>query len=307
MKTFRFWSKASQQVKTPDRDWNIECYGGSDTSVAEALQRAEARVRSVVAAVSAGRPPDRYAYGDRPLREEIVHEFKDQDETVALLTRNSHGALVLNTASVLFADIDYEDDFSQQQSSSNPNGLFGQFMRFISGLLGSDAPERPDNLVVEQRPTEVSQDQLIIDGIREVTERHEGLGLRLYRTANGFRCLVTSGTWDPLAPETTRLLEELGSDPLYVRLCRGQECFRARLSPKPWRCDIFTAPSPFPWQDATAEQDYREWVSMYEQKTAHYSTCAFIGEFGESRIDPAVAPILRLHDEMTCAGDGPIA
>ena len=36
-------------------------------------------MRSVVAAVSAGRPPDRYAYGDRPLREEIVHEFKDQD------------------------------------------------------------------------------------------------------------------------------------------------------------------------------------------------------------------------------------
>jgi hypothetical protein len=50
---------ASQQVKTPDRDWNIECYGGSDTSVAEALQRAEARVRPVVAAVSAGRPPHR--------------------------------------------------------------------------------------------------------------------------------------------------------------------------------------------------------------------------------------------------------
>ena len=110
MKTFRFWSRASELVQTPDREWNIECYGGSDNSIEEALLRAQERVRTVAAAVSQGREPDHYAYSARPLREEIVQELKHQGETVALLTRNAYGALILNTARVLFADIDYKDD-----------------------------------------------------------------------------------------------------------------------------------------------------------------------------------------------------
>ena len=307
MKTFRFWSRASELVQTPDREWNIECYGGSDTSLEEALLRAQERVRAVASAVSQGRDPDHYAYSSRPLREEIVEELQHQGETAALLTRNSYGALILNTARVLFADIDYEDDYDREPHANRPPGFLIQLVQFVARLLGKEAPEWARDTATEQPSAETSQDEQIVNRVRFVTERHAGLGVRLYRTANGFRCLVTSGTWDPLATVTTSLLEQLGSDPLYMTLCRGQECFRARLSPKPWRCEVPPAPSRFPWRNDAAEQEHRRWVAKYERATAGYSTCAFIGAFGESNVDPAVEPILRLHDELACTGEGPIA
>ena len=66
-------------------------------------------------------------------------------------------------------------------------------------------------------------------GFDEVCRLQPGFGFRIYRTRAGFRLLVTSGTFDPSAAETLALLKEFGSDPLYIRLCKAQECFRARL------------------------------------------------------------------------------
>lgn len=41
------------------------------------------------------------------------------------------------------------------------------------------------------------------------------------------------------------LLTDFGSDPLYIRLCRLQESFRARLTPQPWRCRLQSLPVRF--------------------------------------------------------------
>ena len=73
------------------------------------------------------------------------------------------------------------------------------------------------------------------------------MGCRVYRTAGGFRLLVTSDTFDPMSTETIELLKAFGSDPLYIRLCKAQECFRRRLSAKFWRCGADRPPSRFPW------------------------------------------------------------
>ncbi len=54
----------------------------------------------------AAEPPRAYAYGDRPLREEIVRSVAGDGERAAVVTRNSFGCLVLNTAGVLFVDVD---------------------------------------------------------------------------------------------------------------------------------------------------------------------------------------------------------
>ena len=202
-----------------------------------------------------------------PLREEVIEELAHQGETVALLTRNSYGSLILNTASVLFADIDYRDGNGREAyvTGTESPGLFSQLLRFVARILGKEVSADRDDAVADPPSEPPSEDDRIVERVRSVTARHDGLGVRLYRTANGFRCLVTSGTWDPMAAETTRLLEELGSDPLYVTLCRGQECFRARLSPKPWRCEMPTPAIRFPWPDDAAEQEYRQWVAAYER------------------------------------------
>ncbi|PYM18749.1 MAG: hypothetical protein DMD78_26770 [Candidatus Rokuibacteriota bacterium] len=52
--------------------------------------------------------PDPYAYGSRPLREEIV-QYVDGARSAqprAVVTRNSHGVLALNTARTMFLDVD---------------------------------------------------------------------------------------------------------------------------------------------------------------------------------------------------------
>ena len=300
MKTYRYWAKAAERVQSEDHPWNVECYGGSDTSVEEALERAAERARAAAVAISEGHEPQLYAYGERPLREEIVREIELDGDIAAVITRNSYGALILNTANVAFADIDYPaQEFPGGQESPGGQGCLAALFGLLTGSLDQGA--QADEL------DRSDQDEVIVDRVRQLVEQSEGLGVRLYRTSNGFRVLVTSQTWDPLSPETIRLLEDFGSDPLYVTLCRSQQCFRARLTPKPYRCEMENPPGRFPWPDDAAEQAFRRWEQEYEQATQGYSTCVFIGAFGHSDVDPVAELIVRLHDGIACAEDGPIA
>ena len=296
MKVYRYWAKASEPVQSDECPWNVACYGGSDISVEDALERAAERARAAAVAIRDGHEPQLYAYGERPLREEIVREIEFDGDIAAIITRNSYGALVLNTANVAFADIDYP---AQDDPVGQPQGCLAALLGLLTGT-----PEQASQLSQENR---ADQDAVIVDRVRQLVERSEGLGVRLYRTSNGFRVLVTSQTWDPLSSETTRLLEDFGSDPLYVTLCRSQQCFRARLTPKPFRCEMENPPGGFPWPDDSAEQAFRKWEQNYEQKTQGYSACAFIGAFGAPDVEPVVETIVRLHDGIACADDGPIA
>ena len=296
MKVYRYWAKAGESVQSDDFPWNVVCYGGSDISVEAALAQATERARAAAVAIREGHEPQLYAYSERPLREEIIREFEFDGDTAAIITRNAYGALVLNTANVAFADIDYP---AQQYSSGQPQGCLAAILGLFTGSFFESS-----QLSEEDR---ADQDAVIVDRVREMVSRLEGLGVRLYRTSNGFRVLVTSQTWDPVSSETTRLLEDFGSDPMYVTLCRSQQCFRARLTPKPYRCEIENPPGRFPWPDDAAEQAFRLWEQKYQQETEGYSTCMFIGAFGASDLDPEAELVVRLHDGIACAGEGPLA
>jgi hypothetical protein len=99
------------------------------------------------------------------------------------------------------------------------------------------------------------------------------------------------------------MLRAFESDPLYVRLCQAQACFRARLTPKPWRCGMNTPPSRYPWENYDAEFRYREWEQRYERASAQYSVCKLVKQLGPQEIHPDVAPILALHDRLTGVED----
>jgi hypothetical protein len=60
---------------------------------------------------------------------------------------------------------------------------------------------------------------------------------RVYLTAKGLRVVCTSALlpWEKHDWLATRLMKYLGADPDYIRLCGEQKCYRARLTPKPWR------------------------------------------------------------------------
>ena len=64
----------------------------------------------------------RYGYPGRPMREEILREFRAPNGAVhGIVTRNSYGCVVLNTANLMFVDV----DAPEARESSFLAGLFG--------------------------------------------------------------------------------------------------------------------------------------------------------------------------------------
>ena len=74
MKIPKYWAKSIQSVQQPNgRPYLLVIWQWSEASVGEAQRKADDRVRELVAdKVRAGQQLNRYGYGERPLREEIV-------------------------------------------------------------------------------------------------------------------------------------------------------------------------------------------------------------------------------------------
>ena len=222
-----------------------------------------------------------------PFREEVVERFEEGGQTVAVISRNRYGALVLNTPNVLFADVDKPTEKPATQSFSLFKLLFGQ----------SKEPEKAAPTFEER----------LVDSIREECERNTGMGLRLYRTTKGYRIALTTQTIPAREARAKRLLQGLGSDRLYINLCVAQDCYRARLTPKPWRCGSSRPLYGFPFNNLQEENFHREWVAGYDQARQGYATCALIGDFGSAERDPIADQIIQLHDHYVLDGDKPIA
>src|SRR5262249_24553763 len=109
---------------------------------------------------------------------------------------------------------------------------------------------------------------------------NSGHSLRLYETAGGYRLLFTDGRFDPRSPKVESIFQSLSCDPMYRHLCQQQECFRARLSPKPWRCGCDHPPHQFPWRDSAAEDATRRWERDYAEKSMSYSVCRLLEAIG---------------------------
>ena len=277
MKIAKFWAKARAEGTMPDgRSIDVVKWGWSDLSLAEAQTKAADAVRDLFRRVAqTGCWPDKYGYGSpgQPLREELVAEHRDAaGQSLVAVTRNAYGALVLNAASAMFIDID---------SAEAPPAKSGGF---LSGLFGRKAAPAP-------APAEPPELELV----RNWAHTHPDWSLRVYGTKAGLRVLVTHTTMAPESDVAMNTMRELRADPLYVKLCRAQKCFRARLTPKPWRIGIRTRPPAFPQVDQSATR-MAQWRGEYDRRSAGFATCTLLAQFGAGTIHPAIANIVRLHD-----------
>jgi len=272
MRIPKYWAKGKYPTDAPRP---FIAWQWSDTSLQQAQQLADVKAQDIARRFHNGIRLDRYTYDRNPIREEIVRGINNANgNEIGIITRNTYGALVLNAVNAMFIDIDFPDK----------NALASG----IGKLFGSKTP---------------SPDLAYLQKIEQWSQRNPGLGLRVYRTFGGLRCLVTNEIFDPTRDASLALLRQLESDPLYITLCKQQASFRARLTPKPWRCDWRNPPSRFPWDNPRQEQVYRQWENAYNQKSARYTTCRLVKELGRAETHPDVAPILQLHDEMACAVD----
>ena len=162
--------------------------------------------------------------------------------TPAVLTMNVYNSLVLNSPNMFIADIDRGDP------------------RLNLFATVKDEEEILDSLAELSR----------FDAENRLEKPINGASWRLYKTHSGYRLIFTSRPighgemWYAL-----RLLRFLRADPRYIDLCDKQKCFRARLTPKPWRGQEFDS-----------------------------SVCYLIEAVG-NEVHPSIAEQLRLHDELT--------
>jgi hypothetical protein len=279
MRIPRHWAKASYTgTDSQGKQLTRSAWGWSLDGPAQAQEDAASRARKVFDRLINGARPEKYEYADRPLREEIVNTVRQGDKDIAIVTRNRYGALVLNAAAVLFVDVDYPKIRAQ--------GLWDALALVFSRSRR------------EQRQAAVRE--LTLESVRGWSRRNDGHAFRLYRTCAGLRLLFIDRLYEPKSEETRRILVELGSDPLYRTLTLKQECFRARLTPKPWRCRSKRPPNQYPWQDERAEGRYRDWQRRYEQAAAPYRVCALVETCGPVAHHEEITAVLALHDELAC-------
>ena len=282
MKIPKFWARATAE-STPPRGEPVRfsCWRSSDASEVVAHQLALAAARRILDAFLRGKRLDRYEYGCVPLREEVLSQVEGADgRRLAVVTRNGYGAAVLNTERAMFVDIDFPENPADAVKSLF-KGLFGRKQK---------SPEEE-----KEEHARLPVDQFIA--------ANPSWGMRLYRTFAGLRAIVTHDVMDPQSAAALDVLKQLGSDPLYIKLCKAQECFRARLTPKPWRCGCIPSPLRHPITDAKLLVWHERWKEDYEARQAQFATCRLLGSLGNPFVHPDVLRIVELHDFTTRCGE----
>lgn len=290
----RYWycatySLAGQHPTIP----RVTAWGWSSESPQAAEAVAWRRANEAVYKIQSGQQnsaPGNWYYSRTPLRENIVEELDSTPGQAAVITRNRHGVLVLNTESLFIADIDLPESGPTKQGKSLMSRLFGKAPEPVP----TDDPHHP-----------------ALQPVHSFMTANPQVGVRIYRTHSGFRVILTglsgqSGAGVAAGSEQSRmLLEQLRSDPLYVELSMAHRSYRARLGPKPWRCGMHAAPRPRvphdqPVDSAAFACDPR-WIARYDQNAAGFATCRLIESVGP-QAPPHEQRVVEVHDRMTQVG-----
>ena len=196
----------------------------------------------------------------------ICEELLETVDEYNIITRNRYGAAVLNSENHTILDID-----------PLPCTI-GQW--FLS-LFGKKRPEPKAEILA------------MLDNLLAGSE-FKGIGVRVYETAKGIRVILSVTLFPAYSYAAQKVMYSFQVDKLYATLCAKQNCYRARLTPKPARMNMKTALKfKFPYDNATAE-DRKAWLAEYEKKSEDFATCHLIRKYGED----FMTSIIELHDKV---------
>ena len=282
MKIPPFWIK--EKVRRQDGSvWKLR--GISFESMSDARERLDERrrLREAFAGAPAASEQDVEEYRAKLRALDELHEGEyavltlepvlEQLDENNIVTRNRYGVKVLNSTSVCFVDVD-----------EYPLSL-GDSLRALFGR-------------------KTSPEEKLIEKLRSLCAADESLGVRLYRTHQGWRVMMSGRGIAPDSERMNELFAALHADSLYASLCKRQKCWRARLTPKPYRVGVTGYPAPMDSESASAPK-ILEWLQRYESACAGKAVCRLVESMGRK----ITGNVVELHDAETAAGvqDAPLA
>lgn len=261
----RFWIKRSVTLPCGNGVQTTTVYGHSNLSEEDAVRHADELLMTLKSNLAGGRRSEWSYENGRPIREEIIKTFSDAN----IVTRNRYGAEVLNSTELMFLDVD----------RLTPPKTLWQWLRKVR----------------------FSEGQLMdytLEQIRAVAEQHPVFSkhpIRVYRTRMGYRLLLPESPSTPGEDACHALLEAISCDPLYNRCCKVQVCFRARLTPKPYRIKLQARK--FQWPEP-ASAIRSAWIEEYVKRSSEYAVCHYMTTWNGKSKPHA---IVDFHDEKTGA------
>ena len=79
-------------------------------------------------------------------------------------------------------------------------------------------------------------------------------------------------------------------------MCKNQNCFRARISPKPWRIGLEALRSGV-WPVKEQSMHARNvWVDEYQTRAEEYASCKFVEQLGSPLTHPTAKHVQSIHD-----------
>jgi hypothetical protein len=313
----RYWSEARRQNRSHSRQVTVRRWGWSDESQEAADSMAAARADEALARALADpktlRREPKVPYNGAegvPIREEIVARHGS-----AVVTRNSYGARCLNTPEVLFADVDFS-------LAPGCRAIFAAFVTIlaiglslmltlelhyqrviafvaslVAALVLAIPAARAAFRVIHGGPERMMK--AAIARVQSFVDSHPRWNVRVYETPAGLRLVATQAPFEPRSAEVAEFFRAMRVDPVYQRMCIRQNCFRARLSAKPWRCGVESHVRPRGvWPVAAELMPVRSaWVEAYEERAAEFAACRFVESFGSGIVHPDVGTVVKFHDD----------
>ncbi|HNY29508.1 MAG TPA: hypothetical protein PKO15_01350 [Fibrobacteria bacterium] len=260
MKTYRHWIQARRRITIGKETKEVPILAGSDVSKADAEKSADHLARIIQERIDHRRKPQDY----EPVIKEWVEETLDEKNIV---TVNRYGALVLNTMQYTILDLD---------------DIPFEFMDLFGRTKGRD------------------RKSLILERFKKRLAKQNPFGpdLRIYETTKGLRIIAK----EYLTPRTKSFQKSMARfhvDSIYAWLCMKQDCYRARLTPKPYRIHqpAIRIRSPL---DCETEA-YRDWKKGYASKSKSFRVARLLESAGaDFSSDPAIA----FHDRICNCGSG---
>lgn len=282
----------------------------AETRADEALQR-------IVAGEALERRERKVAYNGAegvPIREEVLARHGE-----VVVTRNAYGAHCLNSPNALFADVDFSPErgikpalfaFAALAVASLVIGMTLRSWGTTFGLLfASFVAAAPIARLIDRLAVLAGggTERIARERITRFISSNPAWNLRLYRTPAGYRVLATHRPFEARSEEVQRFFIKVLADPVYVRMCTNQNCFRARLTAKPWRIGISAhmRPRPGVWPVRSESITVRnQWIAGYEARAAGFAACRYIESMGSGVVHEALKSVIDLHDRESQAHSG---